>query len=465
MLTYNEEGQGSLFAPESCCGKMSPEPSPQTKEKISGLSLKKQSVSQSRTLPTFHYLPKGGGRWLTPGMETDGPLPTAFSTHSFGECPSVVVESRLSQILEDTPPSKYFLSAKACAGILRRAMRRGKELPPELKSALEMQSQSEKEPDERGGGKGPLIQVERSGTLACNNDQTIFCLNDQDGQAMSVTVDATGTLRAQEHGHQPIVAFAQNQLGEIRTGEVAGTLNTNSNASGRNAPLIYDARGNGDGKIACTITGDHEGRITDYTAIVMAPGQGGTKILENTSPTLTCNREQPVVTLVKKADAKGCLTPWDVQSRRIYPDTGIWPALYAGECGGGGHGYVDTSNGILRRLTPLECERLQGYPDGWTDIGPWVDSAGKRHKESSDTARYKALGNSIALPPWAWVLKRLCACYERPATMASLFDGIGGFPLLWERLNGPRTCLWASEIEEFPMAVTKQRFGGNNETD
>jgi hypothetical protein len=73
-------------------------------------------------------------------METDGPLPTAFSTLNFGECPSVVVESRLSQILEDTPPSKYFLSAKACAGILRRAMRRGKKLPPELEAALIRQS-------------------------------------------------------------------------------------------------------------------------------------------------------------------------------------------------------------------------------------------------------------------------------------------------------------------------------------
>ena len=109
---------------------------------------------------------------------------------------------------------------------------------------------------------------------------------------------------------------------------------------------------------------------------------------------------------------------------------------------------------VVRRLTPLECERLQGFPDGWTDalppsassrfpghslysnsplttcsfrqtahgwtdIGPWTDSAGKLHKESSDSARYKALGNSIALPPWAWVLKRLCACYERDATGCS----------------------------------------------
>lgn len=122
-----------------------------------------------------------------------------------------------------------------------------------------------------------------------------------------------------------------------------------------------------------------------------------------------------------------------------------------------GPGAVETKE-IVRRLTPLECERLQGYPDGWTDIGAWTDSKGKLHKEASDGARYKALGNSIALPPWRWVIKRLCGCYERPATMASLFDGIGGFPLIWEQFNGKGSCLWASEIEEFPIAVTKKRF-------
>ena len=115
---------------------------------------------------------------------------------------------------------------------------------------------------------------------------------------------------------------------------------------------------------------------------------------------------------------------------------------------------------IVRRLTPLECERLQGYPDGWTDIGEYIDTNGKK-RQASDAARYKALGNSIALPPWKWVLKRICACYERDATMASLFDGIGGFPYLWEQFNGKGTCLWASEIEEFPIAVTKLRIGGN----
>jgi DNA (cytosine-5)-methyltransferase 1 len=115
-------------------------------------------------------------------------------------------------------------------------------------------------------------------------------------------------------------------------------------------------------------------------------------------------------------------------------------------------------NSVVRRLTPLEAERLQGYPDGWTDIGEWVDSKGKKHKPA-DSPRYKALGNSIALPFWFWLLRRISAQYYRPATLGSLFDGIGGFPLCWERCNGMGTALWASEIEEFPIAVTKKHFG------
>jgi DNA (cytosine-5)-methyltransferase 1 len=113
---------------------------------------------------------------------------------------------------------------------------------------------------------------------------------------------------------------------------------------------------------------------------------------------------------------------------------------------------------IVRRLTPLECERLQGFPDGWTDIGEWIDSKGKV-RQTSDAARYKALGNSIALPSWKWIIRRISAQYERDATMVSLFDGIGGFPHLWEQINGNGSCLWASEIDDFPMAVTKKRIG------
>ena len=117
-------------------------------------------------------------------------------------------------------------------------------------------------------------------------------------------------------------------------------------------------------------------------------------------------------------------------------------------------------NSIVRRLTPKECERLQGFPDDWTNIGDWVDSKGKKHKGDSDSPRYKALGNSIALPFWRWMARRMVAVLKRDGcdnpTMASLFDGIGGFPLVYTEAG----CepIWASEIEEFPIAVTKLRF-------
>lgn len=110
---------------------------------------------------------------------------------------------------------------------------------------------------------------------------------------------------------------------------------------------------------------------------------------------------------------------------------------------------------IVRRLTPLECERLQGFPDGWTDLGEWTDSKGKKHKDA-DSPRYKALRNSIALPFWQFLARRICAQYERDITMGSLFDGIGGFPLVFERCGAK--AVWASEIEEFPIAVTKKHF-------
>ena len=123
---------------------------------------------------------------------------------------------------------------------------------------------------------------------------------------------------------------------------------------------------------------------------------------------------------------------------------------------GGGSNTLIAKNSYVRRLTPMECERLQGFPDGWTDIGEWMDSKGKKHKPS-DTPRYKALGNSIALPFWDWMAGRMVKYLNTDnPTMASLFDGIGGFPLVYQK-HGCKP-IWASEIEEFPIAVTKLRF-------
>ena len=124
----------------------------------------------------------------------------------------------------------------------------------------------------------------------------------------------------------------------------------------------------------------------------------------------------------------------------------------------------DEINTNVRRLTELECERLQGFPDGWTEIGEWdeekqehyyIDSYGKRKRVTS-SARYKALGNSICTPFWQWLARRICAQYEREITMGSLFDGIGGFPYVFEKCGAK--AVWASEIEEFPIAVTEEHF-------
>lgn len=110
---------------------------------------------------------------------------------------------------------------------------------------------------------------------------------------------------------------------------------------------------------------------------------------------------------------------------------------------------------VVRRLTPMECERLQGFPDNWTNIGEWVDSKGKKHKDA-DSPRYKALGNSLALPFWDWLAGRMCEHFDYQPTMASLFDGVSGFPLVFER-HGAK-AIWASEVDEFAIAVAKRHF-------
>ena len=115
---------------------------------------------------------------------------------------------------------------------------------------------------------------------------------------------------------------------------------------------------------------------------------------------------------------------------------------------------------VVRRLTPEECELLQGFEMGYTNIGQWTDTKGKVHKESSDSARYKALGNSIALPFWKFLARRIAAQYEREITMGSLFDGISGFPLAFKKAGAEP--VWSSEIEEFPIAVAKRHFGDDD---
>lgn len=462
-MTVYEDGQVSLFGPDTWSGKTCPEHSLPTEEKTSGRSSRKRSGSSSRKPPLFLCLkrdgPQADASWVT-----DGALLGEFSTLSFGECPKDGVGSYLSQILEENPHPKYYLSAKACRGILNRAARRGKDLPEALKAALLMQSESGGGCD--GGGKGALVQEEKSGTLGCNNDQTIFCnitsagfsasmgakagnigyeeeksptlsaarhdatvlcLNDQGGNVMGISQDISGTLRAQEHGHQPLVTV-------FDPAQITSPVNRSRPEPGKPCHTLTSRMGTGGGNVP----------------IMFRQQRFGSYDLDNVAG--TCKA------MDGKDGTTNLVCAVDCRNGTENPETN--GTLQAKSTGGQS---LNLNNVVreamtVRRLTPLECERLQGFPDGWTDIGEWVDGKGKK-RQTTDSSRYKALGNSIALPPWKWVLKRLCAQYERDATMASLFDGIGGFPFLWEQLNGKGSCLWASEIEEFPMAVTRKRFG------
>lgn len=163
---------------------------------------------------------------------------------------------------------------------------------------------------------------------------------------------------------------------------------------------------------------------------------------EGGCPTLNCTSEQPILCSSTKVDEHSGIST-----------DGVGTTLQARE---DERPMVAKTN--VRRLTPGECALLQGFPADWCDIGDWVDENGKTHKEA-DSPKYKALGNSICTPFWFWLLRRISAQYERPATLGSLFDGIGGFPYCWARCNGSKYVLWASEIEQFPIAVVKKHFG------
>lgn len=408
----------------SLFGKTCPEHLTLQAEKISEPYWKNLPALHSQTFQ-FLDLRVGGADGAKPEQspETDGLWHGDSSMLNTGESPNAERESRLSWILEGNVPQKYYLSARACQGILTRASRRGKPLPGILKQALldvieggesytlKIRSGCE------GGGKGALVQTEKSATLSTFQDQTVF------------------------------------------------------------QPVVYDARGNGDGRAYPTITGDHENRITDYTAIAIERQTFNEQSFSHYKESDKCS------TLKAKAGNIGngseCLIVEKRDSSKAdYVQMEPFCAGFSYEVGAKaiGIGYEIEKTGtlsaerhdsavlekttrlIVRRLTPVECERLQGFPDGYTDIGDWTDSKGKKHKYA-DSPRYKALGNSIALPQWFWLLQKMRPYLKEKPTLGSLFDGLGGFPLVWQRAYGEGTARWASEIEEFPMTVTKRRFG------
>ena len=369
-----------------------------------------------------------------------------------------------------------------------------------------------------GGGKGALVQTEKSATLSTLQDQTLFVAEPPKAYSfdslasnsmkssnphsgcreveIAKTLDTSPPDPAKNQGGIAILdvlPFDTTQITSPQNGsnphfgdpchplaatahppaavcidcrnmtaneELSATLQAKGNG-GQSLnyinpvaePLIYDARGNGNGITSPTMTGDHNSRVTDYTAITL---QGDTVA----GALLARDYKGP-----GRADSLGRVIAQpigaDLYNGTLTGDKAV--TLTAATAKGGtntGPSVIEKIiRWIVRRLTPTECERLQGYPDGWTDLGEWIDSKGKTHKDA-DTPRYKALGNSIALPQWYYVLGGIADRLPDNATLGSLFDGIGGFPYVWAQLHAGRKelCVWASEIKEFPIAVTKKWF-------
>lgn len=485
-MTERTDGQVTWSDLGIWSGKTCPEHLAATEGETSRQSSKRSSASQSRKPPILKCLKKAGtpGGATTMKWEDDGAWLGECMTRNTGESPNAAVESRLSQILEATPQEKYSLSAKACQGILRRAERRGKDLPEMLKTVLLMQSELGGGCD--GGGKGALVQTEKSGTLGTGNDQTIFCLqgngidradtagcngkgwredvsytlntidrpavcagfklgNSEQARSIGYAEEQSPTLNAERGGNKPaVVAWDMSHACDVirDCGEVAPSLQARMGTGGNQVPLTYQ-------QTTGTLSpGAHAGSYNGQDAY-----NDMLVVSSEISPTLRAKGNDPY-----REDMAAYIASVDCRNFCEGGETN--GTLQAKEGRGQSLNLNNTvrTGMVVRRLTPLECERLQGFPDGWTDIGEWRDSKGKLHKDA-DSPRYKALGNSIALPFWDFLAKRISAQYLRPVTMGSLFDGIGGFPLVFERHNGKGTARWASEIEEFPIAVTKLRFG------
>jgi DNA (cytosine-5)-methyltransferase 1 len=231
---------------------------------------------------------------------------------------------------------------------------------------------------------------------------------------------------------------------------------------------------------APTLQGGIGGGVNNPAIFCMATQQGGAELrIDDRAPTLNaeCGGNKPAVVALDMTHACDVIRECGEQSSSLQVRMGTGgnqiPLTYQMQ-GFGDYRAAEAAssckqrdfkdstdlvitNMVVRRLTPMECERLQGFPDHWTDIGEWTDEKGKKHKDA-DSPRYKALGNSIALPFWDWMLRRMARYLPEGATLGSLFDGIAGFPLIWERIHGKGTARWASEIEPFPIAVTKKHF-------
>ena len=409
MQTYFEGEQASLFAPDTFAGRMSQAASAQARRtgRISGLSW---SQLLDYIAPPYQFLD------LTPGAgnllgQFEWEMRSALHGGAFlrntGPSPRDATESCLSQILEDHPPKKYYLTTAACLGILRRAKERGKPLPKALDTALRIQAGLIGLPEGRektvpfdvsavlaqpgmkqqtfaasfsagasatAGTIGYAEEVAPTlkGSPSGNCMPSVMCLHDQGGQRMEVCENMTGTLRAGEKGHQPLVYENHGVDARIReSSEISPTVTARFGTGGGNTPLVQEPN-----EVYCIV-----GNIIDRQP---ENGGNGCGYQENLAYIITtCDRH--AVYARQRVDEFRNDDIASTQSARQAKDATdlvVEPDRQYAQ--------------FIRRLTPWECELLQGFPPGWTDI-----------PSASDSARYRALGNSVPVPCVEFIMKSL----------------------------------------------------------
>ena len=416
MQTYFEGDQVSLFDQDTSAGKTSWAYSAQARRtgRISGLSWRKLL---DYIAPDYQFLDLSSDAGNLLGQyewTTRSALHGGCWLRNTGPSPRDATESCLSQILEDHPPKKYYLTTAACLGILRRAKERGKPLPKALDTALRIQAgligstngrgkkESSDEPvafaqnqrDEvrdlhniagalgaqpgmkqqtfiasfsagAGATAGTIGYAEEvaptlKGSPSGNCMPSVMYLHDQGGQRMDVCENMTGTLRASEKGHQPLVYENHGFEARVReSGEISPTVTARYGTGGGNTPLVQE-----DSDVYCIV-----GNIIDRQ-----PENGGNG----------CGYQTDLAYTLTAADHHAIAQPYQDERMR---------------------GKVQ----LIRRLTPLECERLQAFPDDWTNI-----------PGASDSARYRALGNSVAIPCVEFIMKSLREVTELEAEQSQV---------------------------------------------
>ena len=409
MQTYFEGDQVSLFDQDTSAGKTSWAYSAQARRtgRISGLSW---SQLLDYIAPPYQFLD------LTPGAgnllgQFEWEMRSALHGGAFlrntGPSPRDATESCLSQILEDHPPKKYYLTTAACLGILRRAKERGKPLPKALDTALRIQAGLIGLPEGRektvpfddsavlaqpgmkqqtfaasfsagasatAGTIGYAEEVAPTlkGSPSGNCMPSVMCLHDQGGQRMDVCENMTDTLRASEKGHQPLVYENHGVDARIReSSEISPTVTARFGTGGGNTPLVQEPN-----EVYCIV-----GNIIDRQP---ENGGNGCGYQENLAYTITTVDRHAVYARQRVDEFKNddMASTQSARQAKDATDLVVEPDRQHAQ--------------LIRRLTPLECERLQGFPDDWTNI-----------PGASDSARYRALGNSVAIPCVEFIMRSL----------------------------------------------------------